>query len=125
VVERIVAAPGTKDRGYLTVLTEAHFEVRKLFDVPPSAFRPAPKVISSIVRLVPRITPGADSPTFRKLVALAFQQKRKTIANNLKGSFDGVLEALEAAEIDPIRRSETLSLNEWILLAQTIESSNR
>jgi 16S rRNA (adenine1518-N6/adenine1519-N6)-dimethyltransferase len=124
VVERITAAPGTKDRGYLTVLTEAHFAVEKLFDVAPSAFRPAPKVVSSIVRLVPRVTPGADSPTFRKLVALAFQQKRKTIANNLKGSFDGV-PALTSAGIDPTRRSETLSLDEWMRLAQTIEASIR
>jgi 16S rRNA (adenine1518-N6/adenine1519-N6)-dimethyltransferase len=114
VVERIIARPGTKDRGYLTVLTEAHFTVERLFDVPPSAFRPAPKVYSSIVRLVPNVAPLADSPELRKLLAAAFNQKRKTIANNLKTVFPEALEGLKLAGIDSTRRAETLSLDEWL-----------
>ena len=114
VVDRISAAPGTKDRGYLTVLTEAHFTVEKLFDVPPNSFRPAPKVYSSVVRLTPRITRGSQSAMFRKLVAAAFQQKRKTLANNLKREFPDI--AFDKAGIDPSRRAETLSLDEWIAL---------
>lgn len=125
VVDRITAEPGTKDRGYLSVLTEAHFAVERLFDVPPNAFRPAPKVYSSVVRLIPRVTLGAESPLFRKLLAQAFQQKRKTILNNLKRDFPNITDVLAAAGIDPNRRAETLSLAEWLSLSALIERSAR
>ncbi|HVF30528.1 MAG TPA: 16S rRNA (adenine(1518)-N(6)/adenine(1519)-N(6))-dimethyltransferase RsmA, partial [Pyrinomonadaceae bacterium] len=76
VVERITAPPSTKDRGYLTVLTEAFFSVERLFDVPPSAFRPVPRIWSSVVRLTPKRTPPANPDLFRELVARGFAQKR-------------------------------------------------
>lgn len=120
VVERITAAPGTKDRGFLTVLTEAHSVVERLFDVPPGAFRPVPKVWSSVVRLTPKPSLITDERAFRDLVSTAFNQKRKTLHNNLKARFPNVDEALEAAGIAPDRRAETLTLGEWLALANAL-----
>ena len=116
VADRITAAPGSTDRGYLTVLTEAYFKVTHLFDVPPDAFLPPPKVWSSVIRLVPSQTVVSRPHEFRALVAAAFAQKRKTIANNLKTFSPVYAAALEKAEIDPRRRAETLTLDEWLRL---------
>src|ERR1035437_1263088 len=85
VVARITAAPGTKDRGYLSVLVENAFETEYLFDVVPSAFYPVPKVWSAVVRLTPKPSASPDDAVFRGLLSAAFEQKRKTILNNLKG----------------------------------------
>lgn len=121
VVDRIVAQPGNSERGYLTVLVEALLNVEKLFDVPPSSFKPAPKVWSSVVRLLPKANdPMLDGreQRFERLVGAAFRQKRKTILNNLKTA-SAELELAEPAdllarsEIDPSRRAETLSFTEW------------
>jgi 16S rRNA (adenine1518-N6/adenine1519-N6)-dimethyltransferase len=116
VVERITAAPGNSDRGFLTVLVESVFTVEKLFDVPPTAFRPQPKVWSSVVRLTPKDTVIAEPEQFRKLLSYAFAQKRKTILNNLKNFLPNATEALATAKIDPNRRAETLTLDEWLRL---------
>ena len=113
VVDRITAEPENSDRGFLTVLVEASFETEKLFDVPPEAFRPAPKVWSSVVKLKPKATEIPDLAAFRNIVSLAFAQKRKTILNNLKPHFDNAADALTRANIDPSRRAETLTLAEW------------
>ena len=120
VVDRITAAPGTKDRGYLTVLTELYFEVEKLFDVPPNAFRPAPKVVSSVVRLKPKRRPDLDPQAFRLLVSTAFLQKRKTLSNNLKQMFPSITAAFVSAEIDRGRRAESLTLDEWVRLHRAL-----
>lgn len=114
VVERITAKVGNSERGFLTVLVEAFCESEKLFDVSPNAFRPAPKVWSSIVRLkVKENTIINDEKGFRDLLSLGFRQKRKTILNNLKESFSGAKEILEKSEIDSNRRAESLTLDEW------------
>ncbi len=112
VVERLTAAPGNSERGFLTVLTESAFEVERLIDVPPQAFRPVPKVASAVVRLSPK-RKEEEEENLRLLLSRAFGQKRKTIANNLKTSYAQYGEALEAAAIDPKRRAEDLSLEEW------------
>ena len=117
VVERIAAAPGSKDRGFLSVLTQAYFDVEKLFDVPPTAFRPVPKVWSSVARLVPRAERPFDHPTFEAIVSASFRQKRKTIFNNLKDVMPDAGPALQKCDIDPKRRAETLTLDEWFRLA--------
>lgn len=120
VVERITARPGHKERGFLSVLVEASFVSNKLFDVPGKAFRPIPMVMSSVVRLKPIDTQIDDPVLFRKIVSKGFLQKRKTIFNNFKGDFADAKSILEAAGIDPNRRSETLSLAEWIALVDNI-----
>ena len=122
VVERIAAKPGNSDRGFLTVLTESAFEVRRLFDVPPIAFRPAPKVTSAVVQLAPKAHRAGSGPEFRKLLSTAFAQKRKTILNNLKSAYLNAEEALGLAGIDPKRRAESLSLDEWLQLDRFIKA---
>jgi 16S rRNA (adenine1518-N6/adenine1519-N6)-dimethyltransferase len=122
VVARITAEAGDKERGYLTVLIEAYFESEKLFDVPPNAFRPAPKVMSSIVRLVPKpALEIRDRNALAKVLSIGFRQKRKTILNNLKGAalFGGrpVGDVLGVCGIDPGVRPEDLALDEWVSIA--------
>ncbi len=120
VADRITAAPGTKDRGYLTLRTEADFNVLRLFDVPPTAFLPAPKVWSSVVRLTPSDNRIEYRSAFLEIIAAGFAQKRKTILNNLKPKYSDAAKLLAAADIDPIRRAETLLLTEWTRLAEVI-----
>lgn len=120
VVDRIAAKPGSSDRGFLTVLTESAFEIRRLFDVPPTAFRPAPKITSAVVRLTPKGREVENEQEFRKLLSTAFAQKRKTILNNLKASYRNAENALDQAGIEPKRRAESLSLDEWFQLGRFI-----
>jgi 16S rRNA (adenine1518-N6/adenine1519-N6)-dimethyltransferase len=124
VVDRIAAEPGNSERGFLTVLVEAFLSVEKLFDVPPSAFKPSPRVWSSVVRLVPKDVNGAlhgKENQFERLVSAAFRQKRKTILNNLKASAEQLKitepgKLLSNADIEPTRRAETLTSEEWTRL---------
>ena len=125
VVERIAAAPGGRDYGYLSVLVQYYSAARKLFDVPPSAFRPAPKVQSSVVRLVMRERPPVEvsnEEDFFALVRAAFAQRRKTILNNLRAAHTSLAfntpieQALEQAKIDSRARAESLSIADFAAL---------
>jgi 16S rRNA (adenine1518-N6/adenine1519-N6)-dimethyltransferase len=116
VVDRITADPGSKDRGYLSVLTQAYFVVEKLFDVPPNAFKPVPKVWSSVVRCRPKTGIAFDHAKLEAIVSLSFSQKRKTILNNLRQKYADAETILVRAGIDPQRRAETLTLDEWLSL---------
>ncbi|MBA2379229.1 MAG: ribosomal RNA small subunit methyltransferase A [Blastocatellia bacterium] len=122
VVERIAAVPGSSERGFLTVLVERYLDVQHLFDVPPAAFRPRPKVTSSVARIVPREAAAGSDDEFRRLISWAFAQKRKTILNNLKGVYGDAAEKLEASGIEPGRRAETLSLDDWELLLKSLKT---
>ena len=121
VVERITAEAGNSERGFLSVLAQAHLETEKLFDVPPSAFRPSPKVTSAVVRLTPKANFEIKNVSlFRELVSAAFAQKRKTIYNNLKNApsslrvkIGDLSDFLEKCRIAPNRRAETLTIEEW------------
>jgi 16S rRNA (adenine1518-N6/adenine1519-N6)-dimethyltransferase len=118
VVERIVARPGGKDYGRLTVMLAAACRSQSLFRVGRGAFQPPPAVDSAIVRLVPHVHPPfplADPARFARLVAAAFQMRRKTLRNSLRGLLDPA--AFEAAGIDSGRRPETLSPEEFARLA--------
>ena len=119
VVDRITALPGSSERGYLTVLTEAAFDVERLFDVSPTSFAPQPKVWSSVVRLTPKPLEAGYDDRLAKLASVAFAQKRKTILNNLRSHIQDAAVLLETAGIDPRRRAETLSLVEWRRLEDT------
>jgi 16S rRNA (adenine1518-N6/adenine1519-N6)-dimethyltransferase len=119
VVERITAPPGDSERGFLTVLAEAYLYSEKLFDVPPTAFRPVPKVWSSVVRLRPKPGGLLNEAQLRRLVSAAFAQKRKTILNNLKSLYPNAGDLLRSAGIDPNRRAETLTAIEWAELIET------
>ena len=117
VVDRIVAVPGTKSYGRLSVMIQAYFQTQSLFDVPPYSFEPAPKVDSSILRLYPiaqyedKIN---DFPAFEKLVRQAFSQRRKTLRNTLKGLRTS--EQITQANISPSQRAEELSVNDFVNL---------
>lgn len=119
VVHRITARAGNSERGYLTVLAEAAFDVQKLFDVPPTAFWPVPKIWSSVVKLTPKPY-FKDEAGMLHLVSAGFAQKRKTIANNLKAAYSNYDTALNAAGIDPKTRAEALTLDEWQRLYRAI-----
>ena len=125
VAERIATGPGSKEYGYLSVLVQYYSVASKMFDVPPSAFTPEPKVHSAVIKLKLREQPAVqveDERRFFALVRTAFSQRRKTIQNNLKAGaaalkFPRAIEAaLEAAGIAPHRRAETLSLAEFATL---------
>jgi 16S rRNA (adenine1518-N6/adenine1519-N6)-dimethyltransferase len=119
VVERITARAGNSERGFLTVMTEAYLETEKLFDVPPNAFLPAPKVWSAVVRLKPnQAVEIEDEKLFRQIVSAGFRQKRKTILNNLKSEFTDAEKVFADCSIDKQRRAETLTLKEWKCLAK-------
>jgi 16S rRNA (adenine1518-N6/adenine1519-N6)-dimethyltransferase len=131
VVERIAAPPGSHERGYLSVLVEAFCDTEALFDVPPGAFRPIPKVWSTVARL--RVREGvslADERLFLRVVGAGFAQKRKTIFNNLRSapedlralteSAGGGAALLESAGIEPRRRAEELTLAEWVALTKAL-----
>ena len=120
VVERITAVAGTKERGFLTVLVEDALAAERLFDVPPTAFKPVPKVWSSVVKLTPTASSTTASREFRGLISAGFAQKRKTILNNLKNLIPNAAAHLAAAGIDPGRRAETLTIGEWRGLAAAI-----
>lgn len=115
VAERIVAQPGTKSYGRLSVISQWLMKPRKLFDLSPAAFTPPPKVRSSIVHFTPRPA-QEDWPAFQameRVTGHAFQQRRKMIKSSLKD----YAEALEALGFDPKKRAENLSVEDYIKLA--------
>jgi 16S rRNA (adenine1518-N6/adenine1519-N6)-dimethyltransferase len=121
VVERLAAEPGSKLWGRLGIMAQYFCRVEHLFDVPPTAFRPAPKVWSSVVRLTPYRTspwPDCNTQALREIVRCAFAQRRKTLRNNLKAIIDTA--QLEALGIDPGVRAETLELTQFIEIANAI-----
>ncbi|HMB46759.1 MAG TPA: 16S rRNA (adenine(1518)-N(6)/adenine(1519)-N(6))-dimethyltransferase RsmA [Afifellaceae bacterium] len=119
VAERIVAEPGSKTYGRLSILAGWRCAARILFDVPPSAFIPPPKVTSSIVRLEPRADAQAVKPAALEAVtAAAFGQRRKMLRSSLKSIWPQPEPVLRRLDIDPARRAETLPVADFIRLAQ-------
>ena len=118
VVERMVARPSGAEYGRLSVMLQYRFEMKRLFIVPAGAFHPAPKVQSAVVRLVPFAKlpyPAQSEERLAKLVAAAFSQRRKTLRNSLKAFFTG--SDWKRLGIDPGLRAETLSVEEFVRLA--------
>ena len=122
VAERIVARPGTGAYGRLAVLAQWRSEARIALKVHRSAFVPPPKVMSAVVHIVPKPAPeGVRAATLEALTAAAFGQRRKMLRQSLKG-LAGALEALETVGIDPQRRAETLSVEEFVAVARTLDA---
>jgi 16S rRNA (adenine1518-N6/adenine1519-N6)-dimethyltransferase len=118
VAHRIAAEPGSGRYGRLSVMAQVLCQVDLLFEVGPESFKPAPKVESAVVRMTPHQSPPVDITSidqFSKLVAQAFSQRRKTLRNSLKTVMDG--DTIASLDIDPVRRAETLSLEEFARLA--------
>jgi 16S rRNA (adenine1518-N6/adenine1519-N6)-dimethyltransferase len=126
VAERLAASPGTKDWGLLSVLLQQLGEVEIDRIVPRGAFHPPPRVESAVVRidLHGRQPRAADPRRFRLLVKAGFAQRRKVLKNALEASRvasrERLEEALRASGIDPVRRGETLSVEEWEALDRAL-----
>ncbi|GAB3674807.1 16S rRNA (adenine(1518)-N(6)/adenine(1519)-N(6))-dimethyltransferase RsmA [Salinisphaera aquimarina] len=120
VVDRMVAEPGGRDYGRLTVTLGAQAHAEHLFDVPPGAFSPPPRVMSAVVRITPRppLFELADQRLFYRLVTAAFSQRRKTLRNALS-AFVSVA-TIEACDIDPGLRPERLSAADFARLANAV-----
>ena len=120
VVERLAAKPGNKNWGRLGVMAQFQCEVEQLFEVPPEAFFPPPKVQSAIIRLTPRRTPRwtqVNREVLSKVVSRAFSQRRKTLRNNFKSVLTDA--QIEAAGVDPNARAETLTIDDFVALTQS------
>lgn len=121
VVERLAASPGCKDYGRLTIMIQYHCQVEHLFNVPPEAFDPKPKVESAIVRLCPHPQPIYEPIAIKNLetlVATAFAMRRKTLANNLKKYISS--NQLEELNINPQQRPEQISIKDYLKIAKFI-----
>jgi len=122
VVDRLAAKPRTKEYGRLSVLAQHVCEVRRLFDVPPSAFVPPPKVISSVAQLTPR--PAADRlanlAPLERITAAAFGQRRKMLRGALAGTFADPIATLEGLGLAPTARAEELSVADFVRLAAAL-----
>jgi 16S rRNA (adenine1518-N6/adenine1519-N6)-dimethyltransferase len=124
VVDRMVAPPGGRDYGRLSVMLQYRFYMEKLFIVPPGSFTPAPKVDSAIVRLSPKPAGelrARDEEVFARVVTTAFSQRRKMLRNTLRGLFDEA--QLQALGISPTTRPETLGVDDYVMLANQLPSS--
>ncbi|MGK0498437.1 MAG: 16S rRNA (adenine1518-N6/adenine1519-N6)-dimethyltransferase [Oceanicoccus sp.] len=123
VVKRLAASPGNKNYGRLTVMAQYYCHVDSLFEVPPEAFTPQPKVQSAIVRLQPYEQPpfpANDIQTLQHVLRTSFNQRRKTLRNSLKGEVSS--EQLEALDINPSARPETLSLQQFVSISNSIKT---
>ena len=121
VAERIVALPGSKSYGRISVLVQWRCEARILFDVSPSAFVPSPKVTSSLVRLLPRATPlDCDRKLLENVTQAAFGQRRKMLRQNLRSLGADLPALLTAAGISPTARAEDISIEGFVSLARAL-----
>lgn len=123
VAERIVATPRTKDYGRLSVITQWLCDAYKVFDIPPAAFTPPPKVTSSVVHIVPK-TNRSDSvqmKTMEKLTAAAFGQRRKMLRQSLKSTGLDETKILEMAGIEGSARAEEVDIAGFVRMAQAME----
>ncbi len=116
VAERVAAAPGSKIYGITSILVQAYYEVEKIMDAPPSVFTPPPKVHSTLIRLTRRPVPRVVSAysDLRKIVKVAFNQRRKTLRNAL----GGMIHKSEMSDEIFDRRAEELSIEEFDMLVQ-------
>ena len=125
VAERIVAAPGSKNFGRLSVLAQWRSEARIVMNVHRSAFVPPPKVMSAVVHIAPKAMPeNVDPVALERLTEAAFGQRRKMLRSSLK-ELPGALDALEEHGIDSARRAETLSVTEFVEVARELTARGR
>jgi 16S rRNA (adenine1518-N6/adenine1519-N6)-dimethyltransferase len=124
VAERIVAQPGSKNYGRLSVLVQWRCEARIMFDVNASAFVPPPKVTSSIVRLVPRAAPlPCDRALLEKVTQAAFGQRRKMLRQSLRSLGTDATALLDAARLEPTARAEEIPVSGFVALALALAAA--
>jgi 16S rRNA (adenine1518-N6/adenine1519-N6)-dimethyltransferase len=128
VADRVVAQPGSRDYGLLSVTVQIYGPAQRLFTLPPAAFSPPPDVHSTVFRwrFAPRFAElGVEEASFLRFVRLCFAQKRKTLANNLRAagtSPESVAAALAEAAIDPMARAEALPIESFAALWRYLET---
>lgn len=125
VVERMVAEHKTNDYGRLSVVLQYYFEMEKIIDVPPESFDPAPKVDSAVIRMIPnkgRIGIADDFNHLSRMLQQAFQQRRKTLRNNLKEWMND--EDFAAVGLDPTLRAEHVAPEEYVQLSNYLLRKN-
>ena len=122
VAERIIAPPGTKTFGRLSILSQWRADPQKLFDVSPQAFTPPPKVTSSIVHITPHKEPilDCDVENLGCITQAAFGQRRKMLRASLKGTLPDTIKMLESVGIDPTLRAEQLDVKDFCALANLL-----
>ena len=121
VADRLFAAPGTSDYGRLSILTQWRCTGSRLFDVAPTAFVPPPKVTSSVIHLVPRPRPAAcNRHSLERLTQATFSQRRKMLRSSLRQLIETPEILLAELDIDPTRRAETLTVDDFIRLANRL-----
>ncbi len=121
VADRLTAQPGGKEFGPLAIWSQLNYSVKNIKNVSPTCFMPAPKVWSAVVRFEKRAVPLAAVPDyarFKKLIKLAFTQRRKQIGSNLRKNAPEFFERLEPCGIDPATRPEQISIPQWAALAR-------
>lgn len=124
VVDRMVAEPGTKDYGRLSVMLQFRYWMDKVLDVPPTSFNPPPKVNSAVVRMIPlpqKDLPSIDPAALGRVVASAFSQRRKMLRNTLAEYLEHV--DFAALAFDLTRRAEEVPVAEYVALAQAVAMS--
>lgn len=122
VVDRLTAVPGNKTYGRLSVMMQYAFEMEWLFDVPPEAFDPPPKVTSAVMRLMPRTKrPEVSIERLTDVVRAAFSQRRKKLSNVLKPYLDR--SDFEALNIDPENRAEALGVEDFVRIANWLDEN--
>lgn len=123
VVERLVASPGTKDYGRLSVMSQYHCKMMPLLEVPPFAFRPAPKVYSGVIRIIPFVQKpyiAKDENLMKKIATSAFNQRRKTISNSLSEWLNN--DDYIALNLDPKLRAENLTVKDFVEITNYLSS---
>jgi 16S rRNA (adenine1518-N6/adenine1519-N6)-dimethyltransferase len=125
VAERIVAQPGSKAYGRLAILAQWRSEARIVMQLPPEAFTPPPKVSSSVVHLTALSAPKfeANPATLSRVVAMAFNQRRKMLRAALKGAAPDIEDRLIAAGLKPTDRAETVPLEGFCALARALDAN--
>jgi len=122
VADRILAISGNKTYGRISVMAQWLCTTKKLFDLPPSAFTPPPKVKSSVVQFIPRMM-DSDAPSFdtmEKILAAAFNQRRKMV----RSSLSDYVQAMESAGTDQTLRAEDLTVDDFVKIAKAIKLCN-
>jgi 16S rRNA (adenine1518-N6/adenine1519-N6)-dimethyltransferase len=121
VAERLASTPGKKSYSRLSVMAQYHYQIQQLIDVPPHAFKPAPRVDSRVIRMIPyKIAPypANDYTRFETIVKQAFGQRRKTLRNSLSGLKQPIPEEVwSKLHIDPQQRAENLSVEDYVKLS--------
>lgn len=125
VAERLIAAPGSKEYGRMSVMAQYYCYIQIVLDVPPESFNPAPKVDSSIVYFKPHIQPTIsvqDPRLLQKVTTEAFNQRRKTITNSLKNLI--TTSEIQSLNIDPSLRAESLTLVQYVQITNFLQAKN-